>query len=112
MNTTRKTAITAIVSGALTVASFSTLAAQSGLPSSTDWAAWNAYVSQPSHRMNQTSISSAGTRLPSPTDWDAWNVYVSQPSNSMKRASTSPTGTTMPSPTDWQAWNEYVSKPG
>jgi methyl coenzyme M reductase beta subunit len=112
MNAIRKTTLTAIVSGALTVASFSTLASQSGLPSSTDWEAWNAYVSQPSHRMSQAVTSSAGTRMPDATDWHAWNAYVSQPSRSMNRASTSPAGTGLPDAADWQAWNEYVGKPG
>ena len=79
MNATRKTTLTAIVSGALTVASFSTLASQSGLPSSTDWETWNVYVSQPSHSTNQAFTSSAGTTMPSPTDWQAWNKYIGKP---------------------------------
>jgi len=112
MNATRKTTLTAIASGALTVASFSTLASQVGLPSSTDWQAWNAYMSQPLHVKNPAVTTSASARMPSPTDWHAWNAYVSQLSRSMSRASSSPTGTGLPDATDWQAWNDHVGKAG
>ncbi len=53
--------------------------AGTGLSPSTDWQAWNVYVSQPNRNLNQAATSGYGTRLPSSTDWQASNAYVSKP---------------------------------
>lgn len=112
MNATHKITVAAIFSGALSVASFSSLASQSGLPSPTDWQAWNAYMAQPSHSTNQASTHTASTGLPHSTDWQAWNAYMAKPNRNMDQAPTSEYGMRLPPSTDWQAWNEYFSRPG
>ena len=76
--------------------------ANASLPSSTDWQAWNAYVSAESH---PKSVNPANT-LPSSTDWQAWNDYIRKPGSKPEPASRS-----IPSSTDWEAWNEYFTRP-
>lgn len=95
-------ALTTILSGTLAVVSSTTLASNSGLPSSTSWQAWNNYVSQPS----QGSRPTVASGVPSSTNWQDWNDYMSRPNRA--QVSTSQAG--MPSSTNWQAWNQYFAK--
>jgi hypothetical protein len=112
MNTTRNITLSTVFGIALAAASSPTLAAQYGLPSSTDWQAWNSYVAQPSQHIDTAYRVPAGSGLPSSTDWQAWNSYVSQPSGSMNQPKVASARKGLPSSTDWHAWNAHFSEKG
>jgi hypothetical protein len=110
MNTTRNIALSTVFGVALAAASSATLAAPYGLPSSTDWQAWNTYLAQPNQRMDIAFRDSSGSGLPSSTDWQAWNRYVSQPSQGMSQPKVASARKGLPSSTDWHAWNRYFGE--
>ncbi len=78
-----------------------TNAGAGSMPSSTDWQAWNSYMSTP----KQPSAVSKAPSLPSSTNWQAWNDYVGNPSERQYSQRSY-----LPSSTNWQAWNEYIGK--
>jgi hypothetical protein len=107
MDTTRKLTLSTIFGAALAAASSPTLAAHNGLPSSTDWQAWNTYLAQPSHHADGDFGVHTGSGLPSSTDWQAWNAYLSQPGDSMTQPKLASSRNGLPSSTDWGAWNMH-----
>ena len=101
MKTTLKIALTTILSGSVAVISSTTLASGSGLPSSTNWQAWNDYVSKPA-QSKRTGVASG---LPSSTNWQTWNRYLSTPNQTLATA----VQAAIPSSTNWKDWNMYVA---
>jgi hypothetical protein len=110
MNTTRNITLSTVFGIALVAASSPTLAAQYGLPSSTDWQAWNTYVAKPSQHMDMASRVPASRGLPSSTDWQAWNSYVSQASDGMNQPKVASASRGLPASTDWHAWNAHFNE--
>ena len=104
MKTIKSVALTAILSGSLAALSSASFASDDGLPPSTNWQAWNEYVSQPTH--SQASKSPVG--MPASTNWQIWNKYMSHSSQSQSKT----VQNALPSSTNWQQWNQYISTSG
>ena len=101
MKMAKSTFQASILSATLIAASTATIASDAGLPPSTNWQAWNDYVSQPSHSQGHKNP----TGMPSSTNWQSWNKYTSQSGHSQKTM----TQKALPSSTNWQQWNQYIA---
>lgn len=101
MKTIRKIALASTLSFSFAVVTTTAIASNSGLPSSTNWQAWNQYVSAPTQRQS----AGTSTGLPSSTSWQAWNRYMGGSDEGRYKF----TQNSLPSSTNWQSWNEYVA---